>query len=55
MKKQGYNVDEYDNFSVNDVNSMFQNKQLDMLLEQKEADAGEKRKKKIENVLCTRS
>jgi len=47
MKKQGYNVDEYDNFSVNDVNSMFQNKQLDMLLEQKEADAGEKRKKKI--------
>ena len=47
MKKQGYNIDEYDNFSVNDVNSMFQNKQLDMLLEQKEADAGEKRKKKI--------
>ena len=47
MKKQGYNVDEYDNFSVNDVNSMFQNKQLDMLLEQKEADTGEKRKKKI--------
>jgi DNA-directed RNA polymerase subunit H (RpoH/RPB5) len=47
MKKQGYNVDEYDNFSVNDVNSMFQNKQLDMLLEQKEADAGGKRKKKI--------
>ena len=47
MKKQGYNVDEYDNFSVNDVNSMFQNKQLDMLLEQKEPDAGEKRKKKI--------
>ena len=33
MKKQGYVVDEYDNFSINEVNSMFQNKQLDMLLE----------------------
>jgi len=47
MEKQGYNTEEYDNFSVNDVNSMFQNKQLDMLLEQKEADPGEKTKKKI--------
>lgn len=47
MVKQGYNTEEYDNFSVNDVNSMFQNKQLDMLLEQKEADPGEKSKKKI--------
>uniref|UniRef100_A0A6C0LER0 RNA polymerase subunit H/Rpb5 C-terminal domain-containing protein n=1 Tax=viral metagenome TaxID=1070528 RepID=A0A6C0LER0_9ZZZZ len=47
MDKQGYNTEEYDNFSVNDVNSMFQNKQLDMLLEQKEADPGEKAKKKI--------
>jgi len=33
MRKQGYNVSEYDNFSVNEVNAMFQNKQLDMLLE----------------------
>lgn len=33
MEKQGYNVDEYQNFSVNEVNAMFQNKQLDMLLE----------------------
>jgi len=47
MEKQGYNTEEYDNFSVNDVNSMFQNKQLDMLLEQKEADPSEKSKKKI--------
>lgn len=47
MQKQGYNTDEYENFSVNDVNSMFQNKQLDMLLEKKEADPGEKNKKKI--------
>lgn len=47
MQKQGYNTEDYENFSVNDVNSMFQNKQLDMLLEKKETDSSEKRKKKI--------
>jgi DNA-directed RNA polymerase I, II, and III subunit RPABC1 len=36
MRKQGYTVSEYDNFSVNEVNAMFQNKQLDMLLEKSE-------------------
>jgi DNA-directed RNA polymerase subunit H (RpoH/RPB5) len=36
MRKQGYNVSEYDNFSVNEVNAMFQNKQLDMLIEKSE-------------------
>jgi DNA-directed RNA polymerase subunit H (RpoH/RPB5) len=33
MGKQGYNVNGYANFSVNEVNSMKQNNQLDMLLE----------------------
>jgi DNA-directed RNA polymerase subunit H (RpoH/RPB5) len=33
MEKQGYNVKDYSNFSVNEVNSMKQNNQLDMLLE----------------------
>jgi DNA-directed RNA polymerase subunit H len=33
MKKQDYNTDDYDNFSINEVNSMSQNNQLDMLLE----------------------
>jgi len=33
MKKQGYNIEEYNNFSINEINAMFQNKQLDMLLE----------------------
>ena len=33
MHKQGYSIDEYDNFSITEVNAMFQNKQLDMLLE----------------------
>jgi len=33
MEKQGYNINDYANFSVNEVNSMKQNNQLDMLLE----------------------
>jgi len=33
MKKQGYNISDYANFSVNEVNSMKLNNQLDMLLE----------------------
>jgi DNA-directed RNA polymerase subunit H (RpoH/RPB5) len=33
MKKQGYNTNDYSNFSVSEVNSMKQNNQLDMLLE----------------------
>jgi DNA-directed RNA polymerase subunit H (RpoH/RPB5) len=33
MEKQGYNVNDYCNFSVSEVNSMKQNNQLDMLLE----------------------
>jgi DNA-directed RNA polymerase subunit H (RpoH/RPB5) len=36
MDKQGYDVNEYANFSINEVNSMKQNNQLDMLLETKE-------------------
>ena len=33
MEKQGYNVNDYSNFSINEVNSMKLNNQLDMLLE----------------------
>jgi DNA-directed RNA polymerase subunit H (RpoH/RPB5) len=36
MEKQGYNVSDYANFSVSEVNSMKQNNQLDMLLETKD-------------------
>lgn len=35
MDKQGYNINDYNNFSINEVNSMKQNNQLDMLLEKK--------------------
>ena len=47
MRRQGYNVDDYDKFSVNEVNTMKQNNQLDMLLEQNEEDENTKRKNKI--------
>jgi len=33
MEKQGYNVSEYEGFSVNEVNTMKTNNQLDMILE----------------------
>jgi len=36
MAKQGYNVNDYANFSINEVNSMKLNNQLDMLLETKD-------------------
>ena len=47
MEKQGYNVDEYEHFSISDVNLMYQNKQLDMLIEKKEEDKKSKRKQKV--------
>jgi len=47
MDKQGYNTEDYINFSINEVNSMKQNNQLDMLLEKKEENIVTKRKNKI--------
>ena len=48
MDKQGYNVSDYNNFSINEVNSMKLNNQLDMLLEKKPDEAGNvKNKRKI--------
>lgn len=48
MEKQGYNVDDYSHFSINEVNSMKQNNQLDMLLKKKDDDSETiKRKNKI--------
>lgn len=47
MEKQGYNIEDYSNFSINEVNSMKSNNQLDMLLEKKEEDSITKRKNKI--------
>jgi DNA-directed RNA polymerase subunit H len=47
MKKQGYNVEDYANFSISEVNSMKTNNQLDMLLEKTEENPVTKRKNKV--------
>ena len=43
MKKQEYNIDDYDNFSINEVNSMTQNKQLDILVEKNDENGSKKK------------
>ena len=47
LTKQGYNTSDYSNFSVNEVNSMKLNNQLDMLLEKTTEDADTGKKPKI--------
>lgn len=47
MKIQDYNVSDYENFSINEVNVKYQNKQLDMLLEKNEVDPKTNRKNKV--------
>lgn len=47
MEKQGYNIKDYANFSVNEVNSMKQNNQLDMLLETNNTNDTNQIKRKI--------
>jgi DNA-directed RNA polymerase subunit H (RpoH/RPB5) len=46
MKKQGYNVNDYSNFSINEVNSMKLNNQLDMLLETNDDNVSDESPKK---------
>lgn len=47
MDKQGYNISDYSKFSVNEVNSMKVNNQLDMLLEKNKEDLYSGKKNKI--------
>jgi DNA-directed RNA polymerase subunit H (RpoH/RPB5) len=47
MDKQGYNTDDYSFFSINEVNTMKNHNQLDMLLEKREDDPSTNRKNKI--------
>jgi len=42
MDKQGFDVTGYSNFSVSEINAMKQNNQLDMLLESKQTEDGNK-------------
>ena len=47
MGMQGYNTYDYEGFSVNEVNTMKVNNQLDMILEKRDEDVDLKRKSKI--------
>jgi len=47
MKDQGYDTNDYEGFSVNEVNTMKVNNQLDMILEKTTEDVDIKRKPKI--------
>jgi len=47
MKNLDYNVKDYESFTNSEVNSMFQNKQLDLLLEKNQEESKTKRKNKI--------
>jgi len=47
MGMQGYNIYDYEGFTVNEVNTMKVNNQLDMILEKKDEDVDLKRKTKI--------
>jgi DNA-directed RNA polymerase subunit H (RpoH/RPB5) len=47
MESQGYSVTDNVDFNVNEVNAMFGNKQLDMMLEKQIEDEKTKRKNKI--------
>lgn len=47
MGMQGYNVYDYEGFSINEVNTMKVNNQLDMILEKNTEDVDLKRKTKI--------
>ena len=47
MKTQGYDTNDYEGFSVNEVNTMKVNNQLDMILEKTTEDVDMKRKPKI--------
>jgi DNA-directed RNA polymerase subunit H (RpoH/RPB5) len=46
MEKQGYNVIDYKGFSINEVNTMKVNNQLDMILEKEESDKKDESKKR---------
>lgn len=42
MQRQGFNISEYANFSISEINAMKQNNQLDMLLETNPIPSDEK-------------
>ena len=47
LKSLGYNTDDYDNFSIAEINLKYENKQLDMLLEKTSEDPETGKKHKV--------
>ncbi len=47
MKRLDYNVDDYSNFSIDEINTKFINLQLDMLIEKNEVNPVTQRKNKV--------
>ena len=43
LSQQGFNITDYEDFSINEVNSMVANNQLDMLLEEEESKDDKKK------------
>lgn len=50
MEKQGYTITDYNGFSVNEVNTMKLNNQLDMLLEKADSEATGEPDKKVKKI-----
>lgn len=38
LREQGYNTDEYENFNINEINALYQNKQQDMLIKNQQQE-----------------
>jgi len=47
LKKQNYNILDHDGFSINEINAMYSNKQLDLIAEKNTEDEVSQRKNKI--------
>jgi DNA-directed RNA polymerase subunit H (RpoH/RPB5) len=47
MDSNGYDIEEHESFSTNEINLMFKNKQMDMILEKKTVDSKTNRKQKM--------
>ncbi len=45
LREQGFNIADYEDFSINEVNTMVANNQLDMLLEEKDTPSSSEKKK----------
>jgi len=47
LERRGFDISDYDNFGINEIQAMYANKQLDMLLIKKTVVGGEEKEEKI--------